>query len=311
MNAMILAAGLGVRLLPHTKRIPKPLFPILDKTLLQLAIETALGAGPDIIVVNTHHLAGKIAEFLNGRDFGGEIKISHEPELLGTAGGIKAAEKWLKGGDFAVVNSDIIVEVDFEAMLGAHRAAGAVATLMLRDNPDTERYGSVCVNDDGKVTRFLTAKNSDYEESQKLLMFTGVSILSPGIFERIPAGRPVEISSEIYSPMVKAGEPLYGFASKAAWTEAGTVENYHKAVMSRFDTHSGKIGIPEKKLEYVRIRPPVHIDPKVFIRAGSTIGPKVAIHSGSVIGASVLLKNCVVTPGSSVRNGAVLEGEVI
>ena len=105
MNVMILSAGLGTRLLPFTKNLPKPLFPVLGKTLLELAIDTAKKANPNVIVINTHHLAGMIADFISGRDFGVEIIISHEDQLLGTGGCLKHAEKYLQGDLFAVINS--------------------------------------------------------------------------------------------------------------------------------------------------------------------------------------------------------------
>ncbi|HEB71165.1 MAG TPA: NDP-sugar synthase [Nitrospirae bacterium] len=311
MNVMILAAGLGTRLLPITKNIPKPLLPVIDKTLLQIAIETACKADPNIVVINASYLSDKIIKFLTGRDFGVEIKVSVEPDLLGTAGGIKAVEKWLNKDDFGVINSDIITTVDWDALENTHKTSGATATLMLRGNPDPAIYGPLCVNEKGRVVRFVNTKNRDLSGGEPLLMFTGVSMMSPSIFERIPGGRAVEISSEIYSPMVASGESLYGYVTQAEWTDAGSMENYHKAVMARFETCETSIGMTTKSLQHVTIRPPVHIDQGVHIRAGSTIGPNVAIHEGSVIGASVLLKNCVVTPRSNVRSGAFLDGEVI
>lgn len=311
MDVMILAAGLGKRLLPLTKRIPKPLLPVIDKTLLQIAIETACNANPNVIVINACYLSDMIVEYVAAHDFGVEIKVSVETDILGTAGGIKGAEKWLNKDDFGVINSDIITTVDWSALRKTHNGASALATLMLRDNPDPAIYGPLCLDGQGRVIRFIDTKNDDLCGDEPLLMFTGVSILSPAIFERIPAGRAVEISSEIYSPMVQAGEPLYGQVTQTEWVDAGTMKNYHKAVMERFNSYPSCVGMKEEKLEYVTIRPPVHIDPGVHIRAGSTIGPNVAIHKGSVIGASVLLKNCVVTPRSNVRSGAFLEGEVI
>lgn len=308
---MILAAGLGTRLLPLTKRIPKPLLPVIDKTLLEIAIETACKADPNLIVINASYLSGKIIEFLRGRDFGVEIRVSIEPDIRGTAGGIKAAQRWLNKDDFGVINSDIITTVDWDALKKTHKSSNATATLMLRDNPDPAIYGPVCLNDEGRVIRLVDTKNLDLRGTEPLLMFTGVSILSPAIFEHIPAGRVVDISSEIYSPMVSAGEPLFGHLSQTEWTDAGTVENYHKAVMARLKTWATSIGMTERSLEYITIRPPVHIDTGVRIRAGSIIGPNVAIHEGSVIGSSVLLKNCVVTPRSNIRSGAFLENEVI
>ena len=311
MKAMVLAAGLGTRMLPHTRRLPKPLMPVLGKTLLDIAIETIKGINPGLVVVNSHHLAEKLQRHIRERDFGVPVEISHEPQILGTAGGIKAAEKWLAGDHFAVINSDVLTEPDWEPMLAFHKQRGALATLMLREDPNAAGYGALYMDETGKITRFLTSANSGYNEEQKPMMFTGVSILSPEIFDLIPPGRAVDISTEIYRPLTEKSGALYGYGYKGDWVDAGSVALYHRVVMDRLKREPEMVFTGGKEWRYLKLRPPVYIHPGAHIRAGCIIGPNVAIHAGSVLGTCVYLKNCVVLPHRHVRSGGALEGEVI
>jgi NDP-sugar pyrophosphorylase family protein len=269
------------------------------------------GIYPGVVVVNSHHLAEKLERHIHERDFGVRVEISHEPELLGTAGGIKAAEKWLAGEDFVVVNSDVITEVDWDSMLAFHKQRGALATLALREDPKAADYGALCVDGTGRITRFLDSRNPGYQENQKPMMFAGVSILSPRILDMIPAGGAVDISAELYRPLTEQSGPLYGFVASGSWADAGSVALYHKAVMDRLDMNPEMVYTGGKEYKHVWFRPPVYVDPGAHIRAGCILGPRVAIHADSVLGTCVYMKNCVVLPKRHVRSGGALEGMVI
>ncbi len=304
MNVMILAAGFGTRLLPHTERIPKPLFPILEKSLLELAIDTAKEAGPARIVINVHHLAGQIMEFIGSRDFGVDIAVSREKEIMGTAGCFAAARRLLGGDDFAVINSDVVVEVDWPGLVRFHRRSKAMATLMLQGNPDPGRYGALCVNSAGRIVKFINATSADHTGSEKSMMFTGVSVLSPALLDRIPEGRTVEISGEIYTPMVRNSEALYGYVSYGKWEDAGDADSYHRCVMDRIG------GATQSAPANVTVHPPVYIHPGATIGYGAVIGPYAAISDGARVGSAVI-SNCVVLPGSVVDDGAVIESGIV
>jgi len=307
MNVMILAAGFGTRLLPHTRRIPKPLFPILDKSLLEIAIDTAKKADPDRVVVNVHHLADQIMEFIESRDFGVDVAVSHEKEIMGTAGCFAAARRLLGGDDLAVINSDVIVEVDWPGLLRFHRRPRALATLMLQNNPDPVRYGALCANSEGRIVRFVNATSKDHTGAEKVMMFTGVSILSPVLLDRIPEGRAVEISSEIYTPMVKRGEALYGYVSGGKWEDAGDADSYHQLVMDRI----GGATHPYLSPTNATVHPPVYIHPEAIIGDRASIGPHAAVSDGARVGEGAVINNCVVLPGSVVDDGAVIEGGIV
>jgi NDP-sugar pyrophosphorylase family protein len=302
MNAMILAAGFGARLLPHTLRLPKPLFPVLGGTLLQIAIQSVLKAQPGKVVVNTHHLPEKIAQYINSRDFGVEIIVTREDKILGTAGGIKNAERWLGGGDFIVINSDIIMEPPWDALISSHRQTGAVATLALRTNPDPARYGVLNVNGQGEITRFLDTLSPSHTKNGQALMFTGASVISPAIFDLIPADRAVDISSEVYKPLVIKGGVLYGVVTDSPWRDVGTTADYHATVMDALrDMRESVVDsvIPAS----AKITSPVYIEQGAVIGERCHLGPNVAVYDGAVIGEGARLSNCVVLPGTMVGEG--------
>jgi len=310
MNAMILAAGFGTRLLPHTNRLPKPLFPVLGKTLLQTAIETALSFNPGRIVVNTHHLGGLIEDWLSSRDFGVEIILSHEESILGTAGGIKNAQRWLSGGDFAVINSDIIADMDWAALENFHKDKGAVATLALRPNPDTSKYGPLCVNGGGKVVRYVKTTGPGYKDDLEKYMFTGLSVLSPAIFEKMPAGKVADISSEVYAPMTSKGEGLCGMVTNSRWIDVGTAQDYYSVVMDSLKANGGSIIHPPLP-DSTKMIEPVYVEKGAIIGENCVIGPCASIHAGAVVGDGCAVKNCVVLPGSILEKGTLVSEGIV
>jgi NDP-sugar pyrophosphorylase family protein len=302
MNAMILAAGFGKRLLPHTLRLPKPLFPVLGGTLLQIAIQSVLKARPGKVVVNTHHLPEKIEEYINSRDYGVEIIVTREDKILGTAGGIKNAERWLRGDDFIVINSDIVMEPPWDELVAAHKKNGAVATLALRANPDPARYGVLKVDGRGEVTWFLDARSPAHAKNGQALMFTGASVMSPTIFDLIPANRAVDISGEVYKPLVTKGGGLYGVVTDTPWRDVGTTADYHTTVMDALREMRESV-VDAKVPASAIITSPVYIEEGAMIGERCHLGPNVAIYEGAAIGEGARLMNCVVLPGSMVGNG--------
>lgn len=140
---MIFAAGLGTRLRPLTDNLPKALVEINGKPLLQHTIEKLTGEGFDDIVINIHHFAEKIREFIASHDFGKcRISISDESDLLrDTGGGIRHAEAFLNGnGPFLVHNTDIISDVSLRELYSAHMEHGKALATLTVSNRKTERY---------------------------------------------------------------------------------------------------------------------------------------------------------------------------
>ena len=126
---MILAAGFGKRLQPITHKTPKPLFPFMNKPVLEHTIRFLQSFGISKIIANVHHLSSVIID-----QFETKIQFSIEKEILGTAGGIKKAQGFLKGGPFLVINGDILTSINLTEVINFHKKRKALITLVVRED---------------------------------------------------------------------------------------------------------------------------------------------------------------------------------
>ena len=189
MKAMIFAAGLGTRLKPYTDHMPKALVPVAGKPMLEHVILKLIFFGVNELVINVHHFAQQIIDFLKEKDnFGIKIWISDETEeLLETGGGIKKAAPFFDE-PFLVHNADILSNVDLKAMYDYHLTSGNDATLLVSPRK-TVRYllfnetNRLCgwVNKDTLQTK---PEGFVYQpEIQKEYAFGGIHIISPTLFK--------------------------------------------------------------------------------------------------------------------------------
>ena len=133
MKALVLAAGFGTRLEPHTRRLPKALFPVGGIPVLGRMIIGLKKAGCTHIAVNAHHLAGQIQTYLAQNDFGIPLHLSVEPKILGTGGAIRRLAEFWDRAPFLVVNADILTDIDFQQVYHRHCRHDASATLVMHD----------------------------------------------------------------------------------------------------------------------------------------------------------------------------------
>lgn len=186
---MIFAAGLGTRLKPLTDKMPKALVPVAGKPMLEHVIKKLNAAGFDEIVINVHHFAQQIIDFLKvNNNFGIQIHISDETEaLLDTGGGIKKASPYFNE-PFLVHNADILSNVDLKALYDFHIASGNDATLLVSPRK-TVRYllfdntNRLCgwINKDTLQTK---PDGFVYQpEIQKEYAFGGIHVISPTLFK--------------------------------------------------------------------------------------------------------------------------------
>lgn len=228
MKAMILAAGLGSRLGDITQSKPKCLVEVHGKTLLEHAVDRLRETGVTSLVINTHHFADQVADYIRQRqNFGMTVHLSHEPELLETGGGLYKARTHFAGeSEFMVCNADVYHRLDLAAALEEHRHRRPVATLLVMAR-ETKRY-LVFDSDNQLVGRVDSSGESTLLRDapvQNLLAFSGLQVLSPRIFE-FCAGLPDKFSIiEAYLGAVKAGAMVRAFpVSPTRWSDVGTPE---------------------------------------------------------------------------------------
>ncbi|HDZ10018.1 N-acetylmuramate alpha-1-phosphate uridylyltransferase MurU [Pseudohongiella sp.] len=177
MKAMILAAGLGKRMLPLTETLPKPLLRAGGRSLIEWQIRRLRQAGVTDIVINHHHLGEQIeAALSDGSELGVHIRYSPEPDRLETAGGIIRALPMLGDDSFIIVNGDVWTDFDF-ATLRPLNPEQALAHLVMVPNTAHHPEGDYCLNDAGRVR----------DSGAPRLTYSGISVLHRTLFDGYPA----------------------------------------------------------------------------------------------------------------------------
>lgn len=217
MKAMILAAGLGTRMRPLTEHLPKPMLSVAGKPLILWHIDNLRRAGITELVVNSAWLAQKLHDYLgDGEKFCVKITLSPEAEVLETAGGIINALPLLGDEPFVVVNGDIWLRYDFSRLKNA-LASNDLAHLVLVDNPAHNPSGDFAFDGDIFGIQALRLK----AEAAQKLTFSGVSVLSPKLFEGLEPGK------RALAPLLRlaiANGKVSGEYQRGPWVDVGTPE---------------------------------------------------------------------------------------
>lgn len=287
---MILAAGLGTRLEPVTTELPKPLVPVVGVPNIVRIVHRLREAGIRQMVLNSHWLPEVLTAHLgDGRRFGVSLQYSYEESLLGTGGGIKKALPLLGNETFLVVNGDALFAPDYAAVIDYHRSHSGPATLVVREDPQSECYGQVGLDADNRIRRLVWSGNDALVARRT--MFTGLHVLEPDIAERLPENGC--IVRETYIPMLEEGIPLYGYPVKGYFCDLGTPERYLQA---NIDLVTGHHSLPDL------------VPPKDGIHVGANVrlGDACRLLPGTVIGDDVR-----VTGGARIANSVVIDGATV
>ncbi len=316
---MVFAAGLGTRLRPLTDAVPKPLAPVGPWPLLRYAVETMKAASITEIVVNLHHLPDAIpAAVGDGTAWGVRITWSREPVLLGTGGGLRNVRAFFGDEPFAVLNGDTIVDVDLRAAIQAHRDGGAVATMVLKEDPRVDQFGSIGFDGSGRVWDFVgrVGVPSGVGPLRKAL-FTGVQIFSPKVFDYIAAAGVAHLGTETYPAILADRGKVSSVLQQGTWSDLGTVDRLfeanldllvRRATFSQFDPLRGFaegprgvfVGTGASFGPGTTIRRPALVGRGATIEAGATVGPYAVVGAGSVVERGATLSRCLVLEKASV-----------
>ncbi len=238
MKAMILAAGLGTRLRPLTNDRPKALVEIAGRTLLEVTLARLRAFGVREVIVNVHHFAGQIVEYLKvNANFGMRIEISCEEVLLDTGGGLKKAA-WFFLQDatsadepFLLHNVDVISTIDFAAMVQAHKANQALATLAVQKRESGRQllfneHVQLCGRRAGRDSEPEVVHRSPHLEP---LAFSGIHVISPRLLAMMSEDGIFSIVTS-YLRLAGHGEKILGFrADRYYWRDLGRIEDLQQA----------------------------------------------------------------------------------
>jgi len=236
MKAMILAAGLGTRLRPLTDHRPKALVEIAGRTLLEITLSRLRAFGIREVIINAHHLAGMILDYLKANDnFGMRIEVSREEVLLDTGGGLKKAA-WFFLEDssedsFILHNVDVISTIDLGRMVQFHADNRALATLAVQDR-ETSRY--LLFDEQLQLCGRRSRRDQEPELVRssprvQALGFCGIHVISPRLFAMMSEDGVFPIVP-CYLRLAAQGEKILGFrADEYYWRDLGRPENVAQA----------------------------------------------------------------------------------
>ena len=221
MKAVILAGGLGTRLLPYTKTLPKPMLPLGGKPILEYEIEWIRKNGIKEIILCVSHLRKRIEDYFgDGKRFGVKIEYAISNKPLATAGQLKTAEKFIDD-TFVCLYGDSIYNFSLRNMIKQHKKSKSNVTMSLYDYKFNLKYGVINIKNSGQVNSW----NEKPEFSAKINI--GCYVMEPGVLQLIPKNRPYEMDSVIRKLLVKK-KKVGSVISKKRFIDIGDKETYEK-----------------------------------------------------------------------------------
>jgi NDP-sugar pyrophosphorylase family protein len=295
-RAFVLGAGLGTRLRPLTEDLPKPLIPIFQKPLITFALDHLIEAGVESFIINTHHRATVFEELFADRSYRGHpVRLVHEPEILGTGGGIKNIERWFGGEPFISYSGDLLTDIDLASLVEEHSRAGNDVTIAVRKNG---LRTDVAVEGD----RVVDIANRYGHPGE--FDFAGISIWTPAIFERIPPGQSLSYIP-ILAEWIRQGGRIGGVVrNDGKWFNIGSRAEY-LAVHRMVEEERWKPDYVTPPDWPMRIAGDAQIDPSARLSGFCSIG------AGCRVGAEAVLEDTILWPGAQIASRSHLRNCIV
>jgi len=313
MDVIVLAGGFGTRLRPWTESIPKPLLPILDKSMIEHVLDVLPESQVDRVLIAAGYGIEQIREHFDGIPLPYEVVIVEEKEPLGTGGAIANCREHLSGGTFCVINGDLITSLRVEEMLEFHTSKGGIATISLWEVEDPSRFGVAdYTQETGKIMRFQ--EKPTIEEAYSNLINAGTYLLEHDIFDMMPEGAH-SMEKDVYEKIAESGS-LNGFPFEGMFVDAGTPSSFIEASQACISSQRYSSGT---ELENSWFGEDSQCIGEI---AGSSLGPTATVAEGCIIRNSVILegasigenchlKDCLIGKGAIISPGTVLSGEIV
>jgi mannose-1-phosphate guanylyltransferase len=315
MKAMVLAAGLGTRLRPLTYEITKPMVPVLDRPVMAHILDLLDRHSFEQTIANLHYFPDSIREH-----FGERLSYRYEPELLGTAGGVRACAEFFGEDPFLVISGDALTDIDLTALAARHRESGGIATLSVKQVPDTREYGVVLHDREGRITGFQEKPHPD--EALSDLGNCGIYVFSPEIFDYFPQRPFVDWAQDVFPTLLENDVPFHIHEVREYWNDVGSLGELRQGT---FDALRGELRLEVEGEEVapgvvvsggrplpedVEIEGPVWIGRDAQIGAGVRLMGPVVLGDGATIGERAQLRETIVFPGTHVAAESILIGAI-
>ncbi len=304
---MVMAAGLGTRLRPLTWEIPKPVVPVANRPVIEHILRALKRHGVDQVVSNLHWFPETIRGPLgDGSALGVELTYVEEEKLLGTAGGVRNVADHLtaEGGPFLVMAGDALTDIDFTALLEAHRRNDGIATLAVKQVADVSQFGVVVTDGEGRVQGFQ--EKPDPAEALSDLTNTMIYVFEPEVIEHFPADEVIDFALDVFPALLDQDVPFYVHRFDEYWNDVGSIPEY---LQGNLDAVTGAVeldvggalltGGPSEE-ETEEQSGGWELSGAVLLGEGASVGSGARIDGPAVIG-----------PGANVGANAIVKGSVL
>jgi NDP-mannose synthase len=222
MQAIILAGGKGRRLLPYTTVLPKPLMPIGDYAILEVILRQLKHAGFKKVTISTGYLHELIHAYIDSnKSLGLKITYAHEETPLGTIGPLRLIKKL--DDDFLVMNGDILTDIDYTALIAAHKKQKAIATVATYQRDTHIDFGVLEKDKKNRIIAFREKPTYHFTVSM------GIYVLSKKILEFVPKDTPFGFDQLMYA-LTETGAPVFSYPHDGYWLDIGRPDDYARSI---------------------------------------------------------------------------------
>lgn len=312
MQAVVLVGGQGTRLRPLTLTTPKPLVPIANRPLIEHIVRWLQACGVEEVILATQYGAAAFEDWLQWWN-GVPVRAVEEPVPLGTAGAVANVAHGLRGTT-AIVNGDNVTDIDLAAMLQAHRATGAIATIAVAAVDDPTGRGVAVMEADGRLSRFQEkpARGSALANTVN----TGTYLVEVKALAMLGSGQYAMWETDVFPALIDGGNAVYGWAMPHIWLDAGTPGGYFATQAAILHGHVSTPG-GDWIVERTAVQTQTRWTPPIAIGRGTTVATTVrldgpaSIGHGCRVGDHVQIARSAIWDGCTVEEGATVCDSII
>lgn len=311
-KAMVMSAGVGSRLDPLTREVPKPLVPVMNRPVMDILFESLCSIGITDVICNTYYLADQIIERYTTNNKWVNFNYIKETTLSGTAGGVKKCQHFFdKDSSFVVLSADGLTNADILKGIEVHQKSGAIATIGVKriDKSQTPHFGVVVTDETGFITEFQ--EKPAVEEAKSDLINTGIYIFDYKIFDYIPEDTFYDFAKNVF-PKLLSENAINTFEVSEYWSDIGTLDQYKQSTKDVFDgkckfNHSPIV----KQAQGSYISGNSQIDSSVKFIGNSTIGENTVIGKNTIIENSIIWDNVKISDNLHIKDCIIGSGYIV
>jgi NDP-sugar pyrophosphorylase family protein len=307
-----LAGGYATRLRPLSYALPKLLFPIGGRPVLEQTVDHLSSFGVDEVILAVKYLADELREHFGEEYHGVKIRYSLEPEPLGTGGPIAFARKYYgKKETLLAMNGDIFAEINIDAMRRVHESSHALATIALHEVEDPTRFGVARLDEQSRIRQFI--EKPRLTDAPSRLINAGTYLLEPRAIDRIPRGRKVIIEREVFPALANEGT-LFGYVHPGTWFDIGNIDDFRNANFTLLENKTPCkviVGRDARVSRSANLTCPALVGDDTIVEDAAKLGPRAIIGRRVRVGGNVSVVDSIVFDDTEVGSNSSIKGAVV